>query len=97
MKAPSLLHLSRYMASAVEGACCFEPVLDGSGYNTDRFDPLKITEADRFIISLVGRVRGQVRSMARDIVFPHDKPIAIASNQAPAVVKAEGRDTIGGD
>jgi len=76
------------MASAIDGACCFETILDGSVIKTDRFDPLKITEAARSIISLVGRVRGRVRTMTRDIVFPHDKPTARASNQAPAVVKA---------
>ena len=72
-------------------------IRDGSVIKTDRIDRLKITAAARSIISLVDRVRGRVRTMARDIVFPHDKPIAKASNQAPAVVEAEDRDTIEGD
>ena len=86
MKAQYLLHLGRYMASAIDGACCFETILVGSVIKSYRFYPLKITEAARSIISLVDRVRVQVRSMTRDIVFPHDKPTARASNQAPAVV-----------
>ena len=94
MKAQSLLHLGRYMASAIGGACCFETIRDGSVIKTDRIDRLKITAAARSIISLVDRVRGRVRTMARDIVFPHDKPIARASNQAPAVVNAYAEDTI---
>ena len=97
MKAQSLLHLGRYMASAIDGACCFESILDGSVIKTDRFDPLKITEAARFKISLVDRVRGRVRIVTRDIVFAHDKPIARASKQASVAVKAEDQDTVEGD
>ena len=69
MKVQSLLHLNRYMASAVEGAICFETVLDGV-YKTDRFDLLKLTEAVRLIIPLVERYRSQVRALTRDIGFP---------------------------
>ena len=52
MKVQSLLHLNRYMASAVEGAISFQTVLD-SVCKTDRFDHLTLTEAVRLIIPFV--------------------------------------------
>ena len=76
MKAQSMLFHGRYTASSIEGACCFETVLDGCVVKIDRFDPLKITEVARSIISLVDGVRDQIRSLTRDIIFPIDKSAA---------------------
>ena len=40
----SLLFYGRYTASAIEGACCFEVIMDGSVAKTDRLDPLKLAD-----------------------------------------------------
>ena len=60
MKTQSLLFYGRYTASAIEGASCFEVIMDGSVNKTDRLDPLKLTEVANSAISLVHKVRDQI-------------------------------------
>ena len=69
MKTQSLLFYGRYTASAIEGACCFEVIMDGSVAKTDRRDPLKLTDIANSAISLVHKVRDQIRSLTRNIVL----------------------------
>ena len=69
METQSLLFYGRYTASAIEGACCFEVIMDGNVAKTDRLDPLKLTDIANSAISFVHKVRDQIRSLTRDIVF----------------------------
>ena len=69
LKAQSLLFHGRYTASAIEGAGCFEMCQGGNIVKTDRLDPLKLTEVANSITSLVHKVRDQIRSLTKDIIF----------------------------
>ena len=89
MKTQSLLFHGRYTASAIEGASCSEVILDGRVNKTDRCDPLKLTDFPNSAIALIPTVRGQIRSLTRDIVFPHGKSTARVPCQARVAVKTE--------
>ena len=97
MKTQSLLFYGRYTASAIEGACCVEVITDGSVAKTDRFDPLKLTDVANPAISLVHKVRDQIRSLTRDIAFPHGKSTARVTSRAPVAVKTEEQVATEGD
>ena len=97
MKSQSLLFYGRYTSSAIEGASCFEVIMGGSVNKTDRFDPLKLTEVANSIISLVHKVREQIRSLTRDIAFPRGKPTARAPSHGQVAVKAENPIVTEGD
>ena len=72
-------------------------MVGGSVNKTDRLDPLELTEVANSSISFVPKVRGQIRSLTRDIVFPRGKPIAKVRSQARVAVKAEHPIAIEGD
>ena len=71
--------------------------MDGSVTNTDRFDPLKLTDVANSAISVVHKVRDQIQSLTRDIASPRDKSIAGVPSPAPVSVKTEEQVAIEGD
>ena len=71
--------------------------MDGSVTKTDRLDPLKFTDVANSAISLAHKVRDQIRSLTRDIAFPHGKSIARVTSRAPVAVKAEEQIATEGD
>ena len=71
--------------------------MDGNVVTTDRLDPLKLTDIGNSAISFIHKVRDQIKSLTRDIVFPHGKPIARVSSQAPVAVKTEDQNATEGD
>ena len=70
-------------------ASCFERCQGGNIVKTDRLDPFKLTKVANSITSLVHKVRDQIRSLTKDIIFPRGKSTVRASSYTQAVVKTE--------